>query len=88
MRKFLYWLNFILLTIFPYTWDYLSQIGVFNYVSSQVLMIFSFIWGAISMNFMLARLPFFEKAKVRYAFIGASLTFAIMVGLMVIYSVG
>jgi hypothetical protein len=90
MKNLLHNLNFVAFLACPVVVDELSrtELSIYNFITGEMFFILYFVWGVYTLNTLFARVPFFESIKVRIITIASLMSFALIVGLLVIHNVG
>ncbi|PLK44229.1 MULTISPECIES: hypothetical protein [Emticicia] len=90
MKNLLHNLNFVAFLACPVVVDELSRtkLSIYNFITGEMFFILYFVWGVYTLNTLFARVPFFESIKVRIITIASLMSFALIVGLLVIHNVG
>jgi len=90
MKNLLINLNFPVFLACPVVVDYLShtKFSLYNFISGELFFILYFIWGVYTLNLLFMRIPSFQSIKIRIITIASLMSFALIVGLLVIHKVG
>jgi len=90
MKKLLLNLNTILILAFMLGFIDLSGTPYtpYNYLPGWLIVGFVYIWFSVTMYFVLGNVPVFENPKKRIIIIAGVMSFALLVGMLIIKSVG